>query len=220
MLDLAHAAANAPGAMITVSSAPNITLALAFIGILWLCLWRGPLRVVGLPLALAVNLWPRPPAPDLWVAPGAANAAIFASGHPVALRPDTGQFATQLWMRRWGFEPPAGADPAHDRLFDCDRRSCTPLPGAPVRLALWAGRQPPKAAAFARLCASADLLVLRSPLGPGQACPSATVFTGADFDRGGAVELWRQGQAWRLRWASSERGDRPWTQGPSTDEEG
>ena len=220
MLNLAHAAANAPGAMITVSSAPNITLGLAFIGILWLCLWRGPLRAIGLPLALAVNLWPRPAPPDLWVAPGAANAAIFAAGHPVALRPDTGQFATQLWMRRWGFEPPMGADPAHDRLFDCDRRSCAPAANAPVRLALWAGRKLPKADAFARLCSSAEVLVLRSPLGPGQACPSATVFTQEDFDRRGSLEAWRMGDRWRLRWAATERGDRPWTWGPSTDGEG
>jgi competence protein ComEC len=220
MLDLAHAAANAPGAMVTVSSAPNIALAVAFIGILWLCLWRGPLRLIGLPLALAVNLWPRPPAPDLWVAPGAANAAILAEGRPVALRPEASQFATQLWMRRWGFEPPAGPDPAHDRLFDCDRRSCAPAANAPVRLALWAGRQPPKAEAFARLCASAEVLVLRSPLGPGQACPAATLFTQDDFDRGGSVEMWREGDRWRLRWAATERGQRPWTAGPSTDEAG
>ncbi|MGZ6012154.1 MAG: ComEC/Rec2 family competence protein [Caulobacteraceae bacterium] len=219
MLALAHAAATAPGAMVTVSSAPNIALALAFVGILWLCLWRGPLRLVGLPLALAVTLWPRPPTPDAWVAPGAANAAILAEGRPVVLRPDVGQFAAQLWMRRWGYEPQA-ADPPHDRLFDCDRRSCRPAADAPVRLALWAGRQPPKDAAFAKLCASAEVLVLRSRLGPGQACPSATVFTQGDFDRGGSVELWRQGQAWRLRWAATERGSRPWTQGPSTDEEG
>jgi competence protein ComEC len=220
MLALAHAAATAPGAMVTVSSAPNLALALAFIGILWLCLWRGPLRLVGLPLALAVNLWPRPPAPAAWVAPGAANAAILASGRPVVLRPEASQFAAQLWMRRWGFEPPAGADPAHDRLFDCDRRSCTPSAAAPVRLALWAGRQSPRGPAFARLCASAEVLVLRSALGPGQACPSATVFMKQDFERGGALELWRQGAAWRLRWTATERGQRPWTAGPSTGAEG
>jgi len=220
MLDLAHAAATAPGAMTTVSSAPNIALAAAFIGILWLCLWRGPLRFIGLPLALAVNLWPRPPAPDVWVAPEGSNAAIMAYGKPLLLRPDTGLFAAQLWMRRQGYEPPAGADPRHDAMFACDRRSCTPLADAPVRLALWAGRKPPKDDAFAQLCASAEVLVLRSALGPGQACPAATVFTGADFDRGGSVEMWRQGESWRLRWAQPERGQRPWTLGPSTDEEG
>jgi competence protein ComEC len=220
MLDLAHAAADAPGAMTTVASAPNVALAVAFLGILWLCLWRGPSRLIGLPLALAVNLWPRPPAPDAWIAPGGANAAIFAEGRPLVLRPATGQFAAQLWMRRWGFEPPKDADPAHDRFYACDRSNCTPNADAPLRLALWAGRRPPRDAIFVRLCASAEVLVLRSALAPGQACPSATVFTGQDFDRGGSVELWRQGDRWRLRWAATERGQRPWTARPSTDAEG
>jgi competence protein ComEC len=206
--------------MTTISSAPNIALPAAFIGILWLCLWKGPLRWIGLPLALAVNLWPRPPSPDVWVASNGANAAIMAEGKPVLLRPGTGLFAAQLWMRRQGFELPADDDPRHDAMFACDRRSCTPSPDAPVRLALWAGRKAPKDDEFGRLCASAEILVLRSPLGPGQACPEATVFTGPDFDQGGSVEMWRKGQAWRLRWGQTERGLRPWTLGPSTEAEG
>jgi competence protein ComEC len=215
MLDLARLAAEAPGAMTTVSSAPNIALPVAFIGILWLCLWRGPLRLVGLPLALAVNLWPRPPAPAIWVAPDGGNAAILAPGRPVVLRPTVGVFSSQLWMRRYGFEPPQGADPAAARLFACDRRSCVALPAAPVRLSLWAGRKPPKDEAFARLCASAEVLVLRSPLGPGQACPDAVVLDASDFALGGSVEMWRAGAGWRYRWAQDARGRRPWTAGPS-----
>jgi competence protein ComEC len=203
--------------MTTLPSAPNFALAIAFVGILWLCLWRGPLRLIGLPLALAVNLWPRPPAPDVWVAAGAANAAIMAQGRPVLLRPETGLFAAQLWMRRWGHEPLAGVDPLHDEMFACDRRGCAPTSAAPVRLALWAGRKPPKDEAFQRLCAGAELLVLRSGLGPGQACPAATVFTGQDFERGGSAEMWRRGSGWRLRWAETERGRRPWTAGPTAE---
>ena len=38
-----------------------------FLGLLWLCLWKGPLRWLGLPLALAVNLAPKPVTPDVWV---------------------------------------------------------------------------------------------------------------------------------------------------------
>jgi competence protein ComEC len=219
MLDLAHMAATAPGAMKTMASAPNIALPVAFVGILWLCLWRGWLRLLGLPLALAVNLWPRPPAPDIWVASNAANAAVIADGRPLLLRPGVGLFGAQLWMRRYGYEPVADADPEHDLMFDCDRRSCAPNGSAPVRLALWAGRKPPKDAAFDALCGSAEVLVLRSPLGPGQACPSATVFTQADFTRGGAAEMWRQGDGWRIRWAENERGRRPWTAGPTPDDE-
>ena len=219
MLDLAHMAATAPGATRTIASAPSLALPVAFIGILWLCLWRGWLRLLGLPLALAVNLWPRPPAPDIWVASNVANAAIMAERTPVLLRPNVGLFGAQLWMRRQGHEPPAdGAGPDHDRLFDCDRRSCAPAPGAPVRLALWAGRKPPKGDDFSRLCANAEILVLRSAMPDGQTCPSATIFTGDDFTRGGAAEMWRQGPAWRVRWTENERGRRPWTAGPTPDE--
>jgi competence protein ComEC len=218
MLALAHMAATAPGAMRTVASAPNFALPVAFIGVLWLCLWRGPLRWLGLPLALAVSLWPRPPTPTIWAASNGANAAVYAGAHPVLLRPGTGLFAAQLWMRRYGYEPPAGADPDHDRMFACDRRSCTPRADAPVRLALWAGTKPPKAEVFQRLCASAEVLMLRSPLGEGQSCPAATVLTGQDFARGGAVEMWRAGSGWRYRWADDERGRRPWTARPGDGE--
>jgi competence protein ComEC len=221
MLALAHMTATAPGAMTTIASAPALALPVAFIGILWLCLWRGPLRWLGLPLALAVNFWPRLPTPVIWAASNGSNAAVYAGAHPVLLRPGTGLFAAQLWMRRHGFELPTGADPDHDAMFDCDRRSCAPRPGAPVRLALWAGTKPPKAEMFQRLCANAEVLMLRSPLGEGQSCPSATVLTGQDFARGGAVEMWRAGSGWRYRWAEDERGRRPWTAGPTVaDNEG
>ena len=220
MLALAHMAAHAPGAMRTIASAPEIALPVAFVGILWLCLWRGPLRLIGLPLALAVNLWPRPPAPQAWIAPGGANAAIIADGRPLELRPGVGTFSSQLWMRRYGFEPVTddASGPAHDAYFACDRRSCAPLAAAPVRLALWAGRKPPKDNDWGRLCAEAEILVLRSDPGPRQACPAATVITGRDLNAGGALEIWRQGQAWRFRWAQDLRGRRPWTAGPSTNE--
>jgi competence protein ComEC len=213
MLSLAHLAANAPGAMRTISSAPNVALPIAFIGILWLCLWKGPLRAIGLPLALAVNLWPRPPAPALWIASNADNAAVLALGGPVVLRPTVGQFSSQLWMRRYGFEPLVGEDPRHDGLFACDRRSCAPSASAPVRLGLWAGRKPPKDPAFARLCAASQVLVLRSSLGPGQTCAAAVTLTAEDFAEGGSLEMWRAGAGWRYRWAQRERGARPWTWG-------
>ncbi len=220
MLALAHMTATAPGAMTTVPSAPTIALPMAFIGILWLCLWRGPMRWLGLPLALTVNLWPHAPTPAIWAASNGSNAAIYAGTHPVLLRPNTGQFAAQLWMRRYGFELPSVADPDHDAMFACDRRSCTPMPDAPVRLALWASTKPPKPEVFDRLCGHAEVLILRSALGAGQFCPSATILTAQDFAAGGAVEMWRSGSGWRYRWAENKRGRRPWTAGPTTDDSG
>ncbi len=212
MLDLARLTAEAPGAMVTIASAPTIALPIAFIGILWLCLWRGPLRWIGLPLALAVVLWPHPSAPAAWVSSDGANAAILADGHPVVLRASE-KFASTLWARRYGFELPTNADAAHDRLFDCNRRRCSPLPAAPLRLGLWAGRKPPKAADFTSLCQASELLVLRSPIPQGASCAGKPVLSAADFARGGAVELRRQGSGWSYRWAADERGRRPWTVG-------
>jgi competence protein ComEC len=41
------------------------------------------------------------------------------------------------------------------------------------------------------------------------------VLTGADFRRGGAAELYRDGPGrWRVVWAQDLRGRRPWTWGP------
>ena len=220
MLLLARITAEAPGAMHTLPSAPTIALPIAFIGILWLCLWKGPLRWLGLPLALAVNLWPHAPAPDAWISSDGANAAILASSGPIVLRPAAEKFAATLWARRYGFELPMDVDPDHDRLFDCDRRGCSPLDAAPVRLGLWAGRKPPKPDAFARLCAQSEIVVLRSAAPTGQACAAETVLTADDFSRGGALELRRAPDGWRYRWAADERGKRPWTSGPGPSDSG
>lgn len=213
MLLLARVTAETPGALQTLPSAPTIALPMAFIGILWLCLWRGPLRWFGLPLALAVNLWPRAAAPDIWISSDGANAAVIASGQPVVLRPNAEKFAATLWARRYGFELPEQADPVHDKLFDCDRRSCAPFSAAPVRLGLWAGRKPPKAETFERLCAASELVVLRSPPPANQACAAQIVLGAADFSRGGSVEIRRVPAGWRYRWTADERGRRPWTAG-------
>ena len=64
-----------PAAMITIPSAPALALPVAFVGLLWICLWKGRLRWLGVPAALAVSLWPRPSMPDVWIAADGANGA-------------------------------------------------------------------------------------------------------------------------------------------------
>ena len=138
---------------------------------------------------------------------------MLAAGHPVVLRAKSEAFATTLWARRYRFELPTGTDPDHDRLFNCTLRSCAPLPANPVRLGLWAGRKPPKAAAFEQLCQTSDVLALRSPLPDGAACPGKAVLTADDFARNGAVEMRRTAGGWSYRWTAAQRGRRPWTVG-------
>src|ERR1700734_3167960 len=76
VIALGHLFATAPGAGGAASAAPEIALAVSYLGILFICLWRGHLRWIGLPLAAAVAFWPRPPAPVIWVASDGADAAL------------------------------------------------------------------------------------------------------------------------------------------------
>ncbi len=74
--DLSALIAAWPKAVVTVASAPDIALPLAFFGLVFVCLWKGRLRWLGVPAALAVAIWPRPPAPAAWIASDGAAAAI------------------------------------------------------------------------------------------------------------------------------------------------
>jgi competence protein ComEC len=214
MTRVAHVAATAPYALINVPSGPEWALAAAFLGLLWLCLWKGRLRWLGLPFALAVNLAPKPPTPDVWV-DGAGSAVAVRSGPDAILfRPDVKLFGAELWARRRGLAPQE-TEPARDAQFDCDHWSCTPLATAPLKVAsAWNLKRPLKEGRFAQICGSSELVILRNDFPP-ESCAAPLVLTGVDFARGGSAELYRQGPGrWRIVWAQDERGRRPWTWGP------
>jgi competence protein ComEC len=213
MTDIAHLAANAPHATLSIASAPAWTLPAAFLGILWLCLWKGPLRLLGLPLALAVSLTPRPPAPDAWVAADGAAVAVRAGKQAILFRPDVKLFGAEFWSRRRGLAIPEAGEAARDEAFDCDAWSCAPRPGSPALAAAWNLRRPLKAGRLEVICRHAEVLVLRGDLDPG-VCPGALVLNAQDFAHGGAAELYRTPNGWRVVWAQDLRGRRPWTWGP------
>ncbi|RZJ40055.1 MAG: competence protein ComEC, partial [Brevundimonas sp.] len=209
MLAIGEWVAGLPGAVRTIASAPDVVLPVAFIGVLVCCLWRGPLRWLGLPLACAVLVWPRAPTPDLWIGDSGLQAAFVQGREAGIVRPGVRQFAVDVWTRRRGLE-------AVDRSMEgwtCSRFSCAPLePSGPV--ALWWGRRPPTSEQLAALCESAQVVSVRTvvddlPL----SCAGTLVLDGLDYARGGAVELRREGPAtaWRALWVSDVRGDRPWS---------
>jgi competence protein ComEC len=211
---IAHAAANAPYALIMVASGPDWTLPAAFVGILWLCLWKGPLRWAGLPLALAVQLAPKPPQPDVWASADGSAVAVRSGHDAILMRPDVKLFGAELWARRRGLTP-LETEAARDAAFDCDHWSCAPGPAAPVRVsAAWNVKRPLKPGRLEALCSGDELVILRNDFRP-DSCPAPLVLTGADFDRGGSAELYREGPGrWRVVWAQEVRGRRPWTWGP------
>ena len=210
---IAEIAAKAPFSQIIVASAPSWTLAAAFLGLLHVCLWKGHWRWLGLPLALAVNMAPRPPQPDAWVSSDASAFAIRSAGQAVFFRPDVKLFAAQVWARRRGLVEPANPSAARDGLYRCDRWSCVPGSGAPPQIAaVWTRRSAMAEGQADRLC-QADILILRGEIEKSP-CRTARVLTADDFRIGGSAEFYRRPQGgWRIVWAQPLRGDRPWTHG-------
>ncbi len=206
---IAKAVAGWPHAVLIVPSAPAIALPISFLGVLWLCLWRGRLRILGLPAALAVLIWPRPPTPSAWIASDGGGAAVVSQGQSVVLRPDAKQFAADLWARRRGLKQPANPQAAMKAHFDCNLRRCLPKAEDPIRLSAWWTRRRPSEADMEHLCRDADFVILRGDDAPG-GC-AAPVLTGAQFASGGSVEITRVRAGWRLDWANPLRGVRPWT---------
>lgn len=210
ILQVAELAARSPPPTLMVPSAPSLALPAAFLGILVLCAWRGPLRWIGLPLALAVNLWPRPAPPDVWIADGGDAVAIREGRAAIPLRPSAKAFALGFWSRRRALDMPQAGDTARrDQLFACDRWSCAPSGQSPEWsvAAAWSKRSP-DTERLAELC-RANLVILRSSLiAP---CDASAVLDARDFARGGSAELWRTPEGWNVRWANDFRGRRPWT---------
>lgn len=218
MLAIGTWTASLPGAVRTIASAPDYVLPIAFLGVLFCCLWRGPLRWLGLPFAAAVMLWPRAPAPDLWIGDGGTQAAWVEAGEAVVARPGVRQFAVDVWSRRRGVNPVERSAEG----WTCTRFSCAPYSAEAGPLAIWWGRRAPSVEQIGTLCASAPVVAVRAPVPVLPAsCRGRLVLDGVDYARGGAVELWREGPAaknrWRAVWSAQVRGDRPWSRSGDPD---
>lgn len=199
-----------PGAIVVIPSAPALALPVSFLGLMLACLWKGNLRWLGLPVAAAVLIWPRPEPPRVWIASDGANAVVRDGAKAVVLRPDARTFAVDLWTKRRGLSP---ADPkALDQVFDCDRKSCAAIAsvgGVRIGGSWW--KKPPKPERVDQICAGADLVIFRGPMPHiPPSCAQALVLDADDFARGGAVELWRRNGRWLALWNADVRGDRPW----------
>jgi competence protein ComEC len=208
---LGHLFAGAPGAGMTLASAPEIALAVSYLGIIFACLWRGRLRWIGVPMSAAVALWPRPAPPAAWIAADGDDAAVVVAGQEIPMKPGARAYATELWAQRRGFVLPADPSAAAAGVYACNRKGCLPVGLArPAMAASWM-RKPPGPDRYAQLCAGADIVILRSDFAPAGGCGRAIVLTRADFERNGSAEVFAVAGGWRIAWAQPLRGHRPWT---------
>ncbi len=211
VISIGHVFSGAPGAAVTMSSAPPVALAISYIGIVFACLWRGLLRWIGLPMAFAVALWPRPAPPVAWIANDGSDAAIVIGGQAVPLKTTSHLYAVQTWTQRRNIRLPADPDAALAAIYDCDRSACAPRAGLRPAIAAWWTKRVPKPARLAALCENADILILRASVGLPDSCRDVRILGRAAFERGGAAEIFPKGTGWRIEWSQPLRGERPWS---------
>ena len=124
------------------------------------------------------------------------------------MRPDAKLFGAQLWAHRRGLVLPDDPAAAQAGMFDCSRNGCRALYGDAVRVSAWWSRRKPKEDWLEGACASSDILAIKAEVDLPDGCRTVRVLTRADFAKGGAAEVYADGQ---IVWAQPLRGDRPWT---------
>ena len=130
----------------------------------------------------------------------------------MALKPDKRAYATQLWAQRRGFSLAVDATAAQQAAFDCDRKHCAPKGWSATRAVHLVEHPARRSRSRAEaLCAGAQIVVVRASFELPPACAKALVLGPRDFARGGAAEVFRAPDGWRVVWAQPLRGQRPWT---------
>lgn len=106
LLWIAHAVGGASGAVATLASMPGWAFGAMIVGGLWLALWNGRVRLLGLlPFALgAVAAAAAPPADLLVAGDGKHLAVVAADGTPRILRNRTGDFMRDVFAESAGFD--------------------------------------------------------------------------------------------------------------------
>ncbi|MFO1059606.1 MAG: ComEC/Rec2 family competence protein [Dongiaceae bacterium] len=208
---IARTVAAWPGAVTLVPAMPLWGLVLASLGGLWLCLWRRPWRLAGLPvilLGLAGVLAVQPP--DLLVGDdGKLMALRDASGRLLLSTARAGRFDAELWLRQAGQEETVDWDAAADGdALSCDPQGCLYRKAGHVVALV---RDP---TALREDCRVADLVV--SPADPvRRRCPSAArVIDRFDLWRYGGHAVWLEPGRLIVLSVRESRGERPWVVKP------
>ncbi|MCC6469315.1 MAG: ComEC family competence protein [Alphaproteobacteria bacterium] len=213
----AEAVASWPGAVALLPAMPMAGLLAATAGLIWLCLWRGRWRLIGIaPILACLVGMALARGPDILVSGDARMMAVRGQDGKLLLSSDGGdRLTTETWMRRAGQkatapfpasrtgraarQPMRGED---DRL-SCDGQAC--LYRRDGRTAALVR----EASALAEECAGADVVISAVPIRRGCAGAALVVDRFALW-RGGAHAIWLDRHGTRVEAVAAARGDRPW----------
>lgn len=122
LLAIAHGVAASPGATLGMPVTPTGAFALMMAGGIWICLWRGRVRWIGIFPAVVGAIWAiSAPTPDLLVTGDGKHLALLADdGRHALLRPRAGDYVRSALGESAGFEGEMAA------LDDIREAQCTP----------------------------------------------------------------------------------------------
>ncbi len=208
MLAVAAAIAGWPGAAVLVAKPSAAALTVTLVGGLWLCLWRGPWRrlgILGVAAGGLLTLTSRPP--DLLIDARGQIAAVRLDSGRLALSPwERDRWITDGWLRTAGQAEaalwPAAGEGGQGGL-GCDAEGCLlSRNGRKVALA----RRPE---ALEEDCARADLVLSYPRI---ERCPNGGSLIGPEALRAaGGLALWLDSAGIETLSVRDVRGDRPWT---------
>lgn len=202
--DVARRVAGWPHAQFHVAPFTTGAMALAALGVVWICIWRGPRRWAGAALlapALLQMFFAR--TPDVIVDDTARVFAVGGADGRIALRPGrSGRFVRQAWIERYG----SSATPWRDVAgLSCDAGGCV-LERAGRRLLLAFAAE-----AVAEDCVGSDLTI--SAAAARDLCRSRRVIDIIDLARDGALAVWIDRGGLRTRSVREATGNRVWMRG-------
>ncbi len=214
MLWIAHATADLPGASSHVASWPDAALGAMTLGGLWLALWRGSWRMLGLAgIGAAFFIGALAVPADILIDRDAKNVAVRDTGGRLAiLSGRRARFTSTEWLERDGDsrEIKDSARAGREGVWTCEDRLCTAqVDGVKIGYLERAGDE---RAACARGLA---LLIAARQIDP---CPTGLTISAADTGRDGAMALWSNGDGtFTVDTVRARIGDRPWTVWPKGD---
>jgi competence protein ComEC len=198
-----------PGAVVLLPAMPIWSLGLISLGGIWLCIWRGRHRWLGLGGILCGLLGVLTVEnPDLLVdGSGRLLATKAADGGLLISSKSVGRSTREAWLRRVGSEAPTGYWPKQGASADgrlrCDTLGCVYRASNHVVAVALRGE------ALLDDCRLADVVVSLAPVR--SPCASArTLIDRFDLWREGAHAIWLNDRQVRVESVAAARGDRPW----------